>query len=117
MKTPTELQLDGITVATLVSYHYETPWASGKVEFLDASLLTTLAAVSNFATFDDEVSELELSEEEQDKRWSAKLDELAISLDDLALTRNGRWTITINEVNTPIFAVRFDANAWIDWRF
>ena len=48
MKTPIELQLDGITVGEILSFSYETPWATGKVKFKDSSLFEKL--VSNHTT-------------------------------------------------------------------
>jgi len=79
MNIPIELHLEGVKVATILSFSYETPWASGKVEFVDDSLLQKLIAVTSVSSFDIEMDELGLEDDEEEKVWEAKLIELGIS--------------------------------------
>ncbi|MBV1874270.1 MAG: hypothetical protein KUG80_05795 [Gammaproteobacteria bacterium] len=117
MNTPIELQLDGIKVATILSFGYETPWATGKVEFLDDSLFNKVVAVTSMSSFDLEMDELGLEDDEEEKMWEAKLIELGISWQDLKLDRDGRWSVTPSgSESQSIYSPRFYESKFMDWR-
>ncbi|PHS62153.1 MAG: hypothetical protein COB09_15695 [Thalassobium sp.] len=117
MKTPIELKLDGITVGEILSFSYETPWATGKVKFKDKSLFEKLVAVSSTSSFDLEMDELGLDDAEEEKMWEAKLKELCISWEDLKLDRDDRWSVIPNGGESqPIYSPRFSEQGFIDYR-
>jgi len=117
MNLPIDLELDGKTVARILSYSFETPWATGKVEFEDQFLLLKLLAVSSMSTFDIEMDELGLDDEEEERMWEAKLKELGITGEDLKLDRDGRWTISSEETRSqPIYSPRFSHSGFMNWR-
>lgn len=117
MKIPIELKLDGKPVAQITSFGYETPWASGAVEFIDKKLFERLINVSSMSTFDLEMDELGLEDEEEEKLWEAKLTELNLTWDDLKLKRDGRWVVTPEgSESQPIYSPKFYENGSMDWR-
>ena len=117
MNTPIELILDGITVGQILSFSYETPWATGKVELKENSLFHKLVAVSSMSSFDLEMDELDLEDDEEEKMWEAKLKELGITWEDLKLDRDGRWTAIPNGGESqPIYSPRFYEQGFIDYR-
>ncbi|WP_417440855.1 hypothetical protein [Idiomarina sp.] len=117
MNTPIELQLDGVKVATILSFTYETPWATGKVEFEDDSLFKKLVAVTSMSSFDLEMDELGLEDDEEEKMWEAKLSELNLSWQDLNLARHGRWSVTPRGSDLQlIYSPRFYESKFMDWR-
>ena len=117
MNTPIELQLDGVKVATIHGFSYETPWATGKVEFVDDSLFNKLVAVTSMSSFDLEMDELDLEDEEEERMWDAKLRELGITWDDLKLDRDGRWSVTPSgSESQSIYSPRFFESKFMDWR-
>lgn len=117
MKTPIELKLDGITVGEILSFSYETPWATGKVKFKDNSLFEKLVAVSSMSSFDLEIDELGLDDAEEEKMWETKLKELCITWEDLKLDRDNRWSVIPNEGNSQqINSPRFSEQGFIDYR-
>ena len=116
MKTPIKLKLDGITVGEILSFSYETPWATGEVKFKDHSLFEKLVAVSSMSSFDLEMDELGLDDAEEEKMWDAKLNELCISWEDLKLDRDDRWSVvTKGGEPKPIYSPRFSEQGFIDY--
>ncbi|MEJ2527938.1 MAG: hypothetical protein P8Y49_07680 [Sulfurovaceae bacterium] len=74
MNTPIELLLDDISVGKILSFTYETPLATGKVEFKESSSFHKLVAVFSMPSFDLKIDELGLKDdEEEEKMWEAKL--------------------------------------------
>jgi len=117
MNTPIELKLDGITVGTILSFGYETPWATGKVEFNESTLFEKLVAVSSMSSFDLEMDELGLEDDEEEKMWEAKLKVLGITWEDLKLDRDGRWSVIPDGGESqPIYSPRFSEQGFIDYR-
>lgn len=117
MNTPIDLKLDGKTVARITTYSYETPWATGKVEFEDQYLFKKLIAVSSMSSFDLEMDELGLEDDEEEKIWDSKLGELGISWEDLKLDHDGRWAVSsVDSDSQPIFSPRFYESGFMDWR-
>ncbi len=105
-------------MATINSYSYETPWASGTVKFIDNSLFDKLVGITTMLFYDLEVDELRLEDAEEEKLWEEKLKELNLIYYDLSSNRNNEWSITNKDIESqPIYATRFYQNDYIDWRF
>ena len=118
MKLPIELKLDDKQVATITSYSYETPWASGSVEFIKEALFDKLVGITTMLFYDLEVDELGLEDDEEEKFWETQLTELNLTCDDLSLNRDHKWSITdTNHESHLIYATRFFRNGYVDWRF
>lgn len=117
MNTPIELELDGKKVATIVSFCFETPWATGKVEFEEQSLFDKLIAVSSMSSFDLEMDDLGLEDEEEEAMWESRMAELEVSWADLELDGDGRWSVTPSGGEPqPVHSPRFYEPGFIDWR-
>ncbi|MBD9657587.1 hypothetical protein IB239_22390 [Pseudomonas sp. PDM12] len=117
MKTPIDLKLDGKSVATISSFSYETPWATGRVEFKEQSLFRKLVSVSSLSSFDLEMDELGVEEDKQEELWESKLKELGISWADFELKDDGRWSISPCDGHArPIYSPHFYETGFIDWR-
>ncbi len=117
MNTPIELKFDGITVGTILTFGYETPWATGKVEFKEKSLFDKLVVVSSMSSFDLEMDELGLEDDEEEKMWEVKLKELGITWEDLKLDNDGRWSVIPNGGEPqPIYSPRFSGQGFIEYR-
>ncbi len=117
MNTPIKLLFENNLVATINSFSYETPWASGEVEFLDREFFLKLASVTSMSSFDLEMDELNLSDDDEEKLWEEKLSELGITWDDLELDGDERWSILPKGGDEQeIYAVKFYKNGYMDWR-
>ena len=117
MNTPIELLLDGISVGKILSFTYESPWATGKVELKENALFHKLVAISSMSSFDLEMDELDLEDEEEEKMWEAKLNELGITWEDLKLDREDRWSVIPNGGELQaIYSPRFSEQGFIDYR-
>ena len=117
MKTPIDLQLDGKSVAQIISFSYETPWATGEANFDDKELFLKLVRVSSMSSFYLEMDELELDDEEEERLWEARLSELDLTWEDLKLGHNGRWSIVPNGGECqPIYSPKFYEDRHMDWR-
>ncbi len=117
INTPIKLLFDNNLVATINTFSYETPWASGEVTFLNQDFLQKLAKVTSMLSFDLEMSEFDLADEVEEQLWEKKLTELDISWEDLQLESDNRWSIEPKEsTRQKIYAVRFYENGYMDWR-
>ena len=119
MKTPIKLIFEGKQVATITNYTYETPWASGNVEFTNKEFFIKLVNVTSMLSFDAEIESLGISEEEEDKLWEAKLSELNISEEDLDLdlSEEKKWRMEPFEgKKQKIYALRFYEGSYMEWR-
>ena len=117
MNSPIKLHFENNPVATIHNFSYETPWASGEVEFMDQPFFQKLVCVTAMASFDVELEELNLSDAEEESLWDKKLSELGIDEDDLELDGDGRWSVeTRGGEKQDIFAVQFYENGDLRWR-
>ena len=117
MNLPIALKLNDTLVANITSFSYETPWASGTVEFTDKALFHKLVSITTMSFFDLELAELELSDAEEERLWEAKLAELNLTYEDLKLEQDNRWTITPKDNESqPIYAANFYQDSFMDWR-
>lgn len=111
------LYLDDQLVADIIGFSFETPWATGQVHFKNTALFKKLVAVTHIIDFDLALEQLQLNETEENIQWNEKVDQLSLSPDDFDLSRDGRWSISVDGAQAqPIYAVRFDASGFIDWR-
>jgi len=116
MNIPIDLIFEGKTVAKILSFTYETPWASGNVVFESRSLFEKMVAVSSMSSFDLEMDNLELEDDEEEKMWEEKLSDLGISWDDLKLD-DDKWSIVPSGSEPrPIYSPRFDESGFMEWR-
>ena len=117
MNTPLALLFQHSQVATIVDFGYETPWATGRVEFIDKLFFAKLANVTTMGDFSSDVEALNLSDDEAEKLWENKLIELGLCSEDLNLNDDGKWSIRPNqEGEREIYGVRFDKRGFVDWR-
>ena len=117
MNIPVKLLLNGAEVGTFRSYGYETPWASGKIEFVDSNLFDKLIRLTLFDLFELNMDGQGLSEEEEEQRCNERLSELGISWEDMSLLRQ-RWQVELsNTAIVNISTVRFYENGFMEWRF
>lgn len=121
MKTPAKIFYKKKHIGNILNYSYETPSASGEVEFQDTDLLEKMISLTSLSDFYLEVETLGLSEEQEDIRIEHKMAELNLSDDDFQFDADGEWTIEIGWMRKKnIRAVRFEhinQKNWIDWRF
>ena len=117
IKTDCDLFFEGTRVAKIISFTFETPWASGQVKFIDAAFHQKLINITTYVMYDVEVEARELPEAEEDALLEAKLAELNLVWEDTALQKDGKWAIeTTDGDRRPIFAVRFETDGFIDFR-
>ena len=117
MKTPIKLIFEGNQVATISNFGYETPWASGKVDFINEELFEKLVKVTLMLSFEFEIEDLGLSKEEEEKMWEAKLAELKICWEDLDLDQDEKWLMEPSGGEKQnIYALRFYKNGFMEWR-
>jgi hypothetical protein len=117
MKSPIKLFLDNKEVATIDNFSYETPWASGKIQFHENELFIKLVNVTSMLTFDLEMDELNLPDEEEEKQWESKLSELNLTWADLDLEKDERWAVQARDSDKQnIYALRFYDNGIVEWR-
>jgi len=117
MKTPIKLLFDNNHVATIITFGYETPRATGKVEFLDQIFCSKLIRVTSMLFFIYKLEELDLTDEEEDKLYDAEKLKLDITSNDFNLTEDKRWSIVPDHgIQQEIYTVRFYENSFMDWR-
>ncbi|MGI9303319.1 MAG: hypothetical protein ACR2RB_11515 [Gammaproteobacteria bacterium] len=117
MIAPEKLLFEGDYVARLYDVGYATPWASSRVEFVDKKLESKLVGVTTMLSFDLGLDEMELSEEGEDMLWEKKLVELGLTVDDLQLDRDGKWSVEWKDGSShEIRAVRFYEDGHMEWR-
>ena len=118
MNIPIDLYFNNKKVALIYSFNYETPWATGKVKFIDKTFFEKLVKVTSMNRFDLDIDELGLSDEEEEQLWEAKLTELEITWEDLKLYgRDDKWSAQPKESKVQeIYGVVFYENGFMDWR-
>jgi hypothetical protein len=117
MKTPIKLLFDNNPVATIISFGYETPWATGKVEFLDQAFFSKLISVTAMLFFIYKLEELNLTDKEEEQLYEAETLKLGIASNDSELTKDKRWSIVPDHgIQQEIYAVRFYESNFMDWR-
>ena len=117
MNVPAELFLDGKLVAKVTIVAFETPWATGEVQFNNKELFSKLVDVTSISSLDLELEEQDLDEKEEERLWNLNLSKLGLTDGDLNLDQDDRWCIQIeNESLEKIYAVKFYHNGFMDWR-
>lgn len=122
MNMPIQLYYEGEFVANILTFNYETPWCSGKVEFQDNDFIFKLINISSLRAFDLYLDELELNEQEENDIWENKLKELNLTWEDLSITDDDKWFIIPKNGNpekiySPIFVNHLNLDlVYIRWR-
>ena len=76
MRTPKKLLYKGTVVAELEKFGYEFPWVSAKANFVDQQLFYKLEVLSSFNRYSEELEDMGLSDEDEEKLWEKKRSEL-----------------------------------------
>ena len=117
MKLPAKIFYKGDLVAKLNSFSYDFPWAYGRVSFREEHLFKKACAVTSISDYDLELEALDLSEEDEEKAYTAKLSELGLSEKDLDLDDDGKWSVQVEDKERLVMrAIRFDEKGFVEWR-
>jgi len=116
MRVPEKILYKGTTVADLEKYGYEFPWASAKATFVDEQIMNKLESLSALDIYDQELEEMELSDEDEESRWEKKRADLMLSREDLELDNDEDWTVIYNDgAEDAVFALSCK-DGWLQWR-
>lgn len=116
MRTPESLLFKEKAVANLYQFSYETPWASAYAEFIDAPIGIKLERLTAFRSYDLELEELGLPDEEAEVLWEKKLSELGLTHSDLKLNKDEFWSVKWSDGNVgEVRAIRY-ADGVLEWR-
>lgn len=115
---PMALFLGKMLVGHIVTYGYETPWASGQFDAIDPALLQRLIALCEL--FDQSETWPEVTSVEADnQRWQTALNERGLAQADADHYSSEPWQIQTNdgiqhELSTlPVF----DQHGFVTWRW
>ena len=116
--TPMALYLNQQLYGRILSYGYETPWASGRFEASDPRVGLRLIQICHFYAQVEDWTELDFPAAEE-QRWQTALIEYGLSQSDLDLYNSAIWLIQaadLQEYTLPAPPV-FDAQGFMTWRW
>ena len=114
---PLRLLRDGRPFGTIVSYGYETPWASGRVVADDPGDHARQIAVAAFLRWVEALPD-DLPDAEADARYERELASRRLTEDDVGRWSAADWTIvTADGSRRPAYALSFDGGGFVTWRW
>lgn len=116
--TPMALYLNQQLYGQILSYGYETPWASGLFEAADPRAGLRLIQICTFYTDLEDWPDLDCPAAE-DQRWENTLIEYGLTQADLDFYNTATWLIQaadLQEYTLPAPPV-FDAQGFMTWRW
>ena len=117
-KLPFKIFYKNTLIANIISYGYETPWASGKAIFEDPSLKEKLATAWDFINDEEDDDDDEsLSVEESNRQYQEEIDNLGIQ-EALNMLEGENWSIILADGEImKIYSPIIDDSGYIEWRF
>lgn len=115
---PMALFLGDNLIGQIVTYGYETPWASGKMEEADNALIQRLIALCELFDESETWSEA-VSVEADNQRWEIALSERGLAQTDADHYSSEPWRIqTKDGIQHELSALPvFDQHGFVTWRW
>lgn len=114
---PMRFARDRIEFGTITDYGYETPWASGRVEFTDparAELYEQCVAYESWLAAADDLPE---DDAQYDAACLREAAHRGLTPADLDLFRSGAWTITTADGDVHDVSLEFLDDGYVQWRW
>jgi hypothetical protein len=113
---PMQLRHHGVLVGSIVSYGYETPWATGQIDPADPALYACLVEVDAFLQWVDALPD-DLPDAEADARYAAELARRGLTEECVRGYGSG-WSITTRDGREhEVYTVICDADRFVTWRW
>ena len=117
IEPPLELLRNGHLFGKIVTYGYETPWATGTIEAVNPSHLQQMIALCQFLETVESWPELD-SDEAEESRWQLALEQRGLSQEDYDHYSQATWLVqTQDGTQHAIFAPHFDPAGFVTWRW
>jgi len=112
------LKRDGAQIGMIIDYSYETPWASGRVEFADPAQADRCEECIEYERWEAEAQDLPEDDAEYDAACLREAARRGLSPADIALFRSGDWTITTSDGDVhDVPSLEFLGDAYVQWRW
>lgn len=115
-RAPLRLLRDGQPFGTIVSYGYETPWATGELVADDPAAHARCDAVHAFRQWLD--AQPDLPDAEDDARYERACAERGLTVATIAECTEADWALIDDEGTThPAYSPMFIGDGFITWRW
>ncbi|HEY9877983.1 MAG TPA: hypothetical protein V6D29_05980 [Leptolyngbyaceae cyanobacterium] len=116
MKPPFKLLLDEEEIGSLVTYGYETPWATGQLEPVQQERQQWLINICEYLDWISAIAAA--SEEEEDSQCNAELSRRGLTDQAVDEYYRGDWIIQLDDgTRYPVSPPRFYADGFVEWRW
>ncbi|MEV0251772.1 hypothetical protein AB0H76_34645 [Nocardia sp. NPDC050712] len=110
LRTPMHLYRNQDLVGSIVGYGYETPWATGSIEDVDADRAERSDRVAEFLRWADE--------DVDDDAFDAEMARRGVTQADVDWCRRGDWVIrTRDGIDHRVYSLDFLTERTIQWRW
>ncbi|MGF6881462.1 putative Zn-dependent protease [Nocardia sp. GAS34] len=115
---PMRLVRDRIGIGTITDYGYETPWATGRIEFLDPTRAETCEQCVEFERWLAETDDLPEDDAQYDAACAREAARRGLTPADLDLFHSGAWTITTDDGDIhDVPSLEFLGDGYVQWRW
>jgi hypothetical protein len=116
-RAPFHLLRDDESFGTVVTYGYETPWATGRVEAADPAALAQGEAVHDLLNWLDQLPD-DLPDAEADARYERECAARGLTEADIARWTSADWALMdTTGQRHPAYALTFLGDSFVQWRW